>query len=144
MVKLVTSDALLRNISLGLDLTPEPLTVKGDPIELRQVVLNLLLNAMDAVAECVRENRTVIVQTRAGNDRTARVSVQDTGPGLRDDTRDLIFEPFYTTKLGGMGMGLSIARSILEAHGGTIVARNNRTRGATFNVTLPLVNERAG
>ena len=144
VVKLVTSDALLRNISLGLDLAPEPLTVKGDPIELRQVVLNLLLNAMDAVAECVRENRTVIVQTRAGNDRTARVSVQDTGPGLRDDTRDLIFEPFYTTKPGGMGMGLSIARSILEAHGGSIVARNNRTRGATFNVTLPLVNERAG
>jgi signal transduction histidine kinase len=141
VVKLVTSDALLRNVSLGLDLTPEPLTVKGDGIELRQVVLNLLLNAMDAVAECAREERTVIVQTRGGGDGTARVSVQDTGTGLRDDTRDLIFEPFYTTKPGGMGMGLSIARSILEAHGGTIGAGNNRTRGATFNVSLPLVNE---
>ncbi len=141
VVKLVTSDALLRNVSLGLDLAREPLTVKGDPVELRQVILNLLLNAMDAVAESNREERTVIVQTRAGEDTTARVSVQDTGIGLRDDMRDLIFEPFYTTKPNGMGMGLSIARSILEVHGGTIGASNNPTRGATFHVSLPLVNE---
>jgi signal transduction histidine kinase len=86
-------------------------------------------------------NRTVVVLTRRQGQETARVSVEDAGTGLGEGTHELIFEPFYTTKAAGMGMGLSIARSIVEAHGGLIWATNNRTHGATFHFTLPLAEE---
>jgi two-component system, LuxR family, sensor kinase FixL len=111
---------------------------------LQQVVLNLLLNAMEAMAECVEGDRTVTVRTRNTTAKTVHVSVQDTGPGLRDDTQELVFEPFYTTKPDGMGMGLSISRSIIEAHGGVIWVANNPARGTTFHFTLPWASGRSG
>jgi signal transduction histidine kinase len=137
VVKLVSSDAVIRNVTVTLDVDPEPTIVYGDRVQLQQVVLNLLLNAMEAMAECVGDDRLVTVSTKNIRTQTVQVSVQDTGPGLRAGTQELIFEPFYTTKPAGMGMGLAITRSIIEAHGGVIWASNTPTRGATFYFTLP-------
>jgi signal transduction histidine kinase/integral membrane sensor domain MASE1 len=137
VVKLVSSDAVIRNVTVTFDFDPQPACVHGDRVQLQQVVLNLLLNAMEAMAECAEGDRTVTVCTRNTEAKTVHVSVQDTGPGLRDDTQELVFEPFYTTKPEGMGMGLAISRSIIEAHGGVIWVANNPTRGTTFHFTLP-------
>jgi signal transduction histidine kinase len=101
-------------------------------------VLNLLLNAMEAVMECGLEHREVTVRTRLTEAPAVQVSVEDAGTGLRSGTETLVFEPFFTTKQSGMGMGLSIARSIVEAHGGAIWAVNNDPRGAIFHFTVPL------
>jgi two-component system sensor kinase FixL len=137
VAKLVNSDAVIRNVTITLDFDPKPAIVHGDRVQLQQVVLNLLLNAMEAMAECVGGDRTVTVRIRNIEAKTVHVSVQDSGPGLRDGTQELVFEPFYTTKPAGMGMGLSIARSIIETHGGVIWATNNPTRGVTCHFTLP-------
>lgn len=116
--------------------------MSGDRIQLQQVILNLLLNAMEAVSECAGENRIIAVRTQSIDAlRTARLAVEDAGTGLRPGTEDLVFEPFFTTKPAGMGMGLAIARSIIEAHGGLIWVTNNPVRGATFQFTLPLAHE---
>ena len=138
VVKLVSSDALIRNITISLDLAAETPTVNADRVQLQQLVLNLLLNAMEAMTESGREHRRVIVHTRLTEAPAVHVAIEDAGTGLRPGTEDLVFEPFYTTKQSGMGMGLSIARSIVEAHGGAIWAANNGTRGATFHFTVPL------
>jgi signal transduction histidine kinase len=137
VAKLVSSDAVVRNVTVRLDCDPQPALVHCDRVQLQQVILNLLLNAMEAMAECIEGNRTVTVRTRNSDAKTVQVSVEDTGPGLQNGSQELIFEPFYTTKPAGMGMGLSIVRSIIEAHGGAIWAVNNPTCGATFHFTLP-------
>jgi signal transduction histidine kinase len=139
--RLLRSDVVIRGATLRFEPDPEPLTVIGDRVQIRQVVLNLLVNAMEATAEAGGAERAVVVRTERTGTDYARIFVQDTGPGLRDDTRDRIFEPFYTSKASGMGMGLPIARSIVEAHGGAISAANNSGRGATFIVVLPLDRE---
>jgi signal transduction histidine kinase len=137
VVKLVSSDAVIRNITVTLDVDPEPTIVHGDHVQLQQVVLNLLLNAMEAIAEGSGGERLIVVRTRNLETRTVHVSVQDTGPGLQDGIQELVFEPFYTRKPAGLGMGLSIVRLIIEAHGGAIGVTNNPTCGATFYFTLP-------
>jgi C4-dicarboxylate-specific signal transduction histidine kinase len=138
VIQLLSSDAILRNVNLKLNLHAEPLTVRGDPVQLRQVVMNLVINALEAVSESPEAGRTVIVRTARTEEDAVHVSVVDAGPGLHEGTETRVFEPFYTTKPAGMGMGLSIAKSIVEAHGGLIWARNNRDRGVTFQFTLPL------
>ena len=143
VVRLVSSDAIIRNVSLTLDLGTGSPIVRGDRVQLQQVVLNLLVNGLEAVAECAGDERSVVVRARDTDVQTVHVSVEDAGPGLRPGTEALVFEPFYTTKPAGMGMGLAIARSIVEAHGGLIWAANNATRGAAFHVALPLTGERA-
>jgi signal transduction histidine kinase len=140
VVKLLGSDAIIRNVSVALELEPMLPMARGDRVQLQQVVLNLLLNAMDAIAEGDGGDRTVLVRTRNTGGQTLHVAVQDAGSGVRDGTLDLVFEPFYTTKPTGMGMGLAISRSIIEAHGGVIWAANNPTRGATFHFALPVAN----
>ncbi len=139
IVDLLRSDAIIRNVRIVLHLNNGDLTVLGDRVELQQVILNLVLNAMDAVCEMPDGDRTVLVRT-LHSPQAVSVMVQDAGPGLRPGTEDLVFEPFYTTKPSGMGMGLSIARSIVEAHGGWIRA-SNRERGATFEVRLPVASQ---
>ncbi|WP_454624880.1 sensor histidine kinase [Bradyrhizobium cenepequi] len=114
------------------------LRVKGDPIQLQQVILNLIVNAIDAVSESQGEKREVVVMTKAWGDQ-AEVLVGDSGPGIAADHFKEIFDPFFTTKAHGMGMGLAIARTIVEAHHGQITAENGSSSGAVFRIRLPLV-----
>jgi two-component system sensor kinase FixL len=97
-----------------------------------------LLNAFDAMRDCPVNERRVVLQAERDGERMTKVAVRDRGPGLRGDKIDKIFQPFYTTKRDGLGMGLSISRSIIEAHGGRLWAENNPDRGATFYFTVPV------
>jgi signal transduction histidine kinase len=124
-------------VDLSFTITPEPLPIRGDRIQLQQVVLNLIVNAADAMSEIPRPERKVTIRTTRVRD-LAEVSISDAGPGIPPDKLKEVFEPFFTTKAHGMGMGLSIARTIIEAHGGHIVAENQVGGGAVFRVTLPL------
>jgi two-component system sensor kinase FixL len=138
VVGLVANDATIRNVAIRLDLASESARVRGDRVQIQQVLLNLLLNAMDAMAEVPAEKRLALVTTAlATAEGAVHLAVRDTGAGLADPDR--VFEPFYTTKPAGMGMGLSIARSIVAAHGGRIWAHDNAGAGATFTFSLPLV-----
>src|SRR5262249_24807788 len=130
VASMVVTDALLRNVTLELDLAPELPPVSGDRVELQQVVLNLVMNALDAVSEASDRPRTVVVRTRALEGGAVQVDVTDSGPGLAPDTLLTIFEPFVSTKPSGMGMGLSVSRSIVTAHEGKIWAENNASGGA--------------
>ena len=138
VAKLLSSDAIIRNVSVRLELDPDPAIVSGDGVQLQQVVLNLLLNAMDAMNESAGDGRTVTVRTEHSDTGAIHVSVQDAGTGFRQGTQHLVFEPFYTTKPSGMGMGLAISKSIIEAHGGLIWAGDNALGGATFHFSIPV------
>jgi len=139
VVRLLSSDAIIRNVSVTLDLAAEPVHVHGDRIQLQQVMLNLLLNAMEATAERSGPERSVVVRTEITTMlETVHLAVEDTGVGLGPGVSELVFEPFYTTKPAGMGMGLAIVRSIVEAHGGVVWAMQNPTAGATFHVAMPV------
>ena len=112
--------------------------IRGDRVQLQQVILNLILNAIEAMGD--NEPRDLLIETREKDGANILVSVSDSGPGLDPATVDRLFEPFYTTKKGGMGIGLSLCRSIIEAHEGRIWARQNAARGSTFQFTLPVAN----
>jgi signal transduction histidine kinase len=140
----VTSDVMLlvrpesRSRSVLLEFAPAddlPL-VRGDKVHLQQVVLNLVFNGMEAMADVQGEKRVSVHATK-NESGSVEVAVSDTGPGILPDRLPRLFDPFFSTKKEGMGLGLSIARSLVEAHGGTIWAENNRERGATFRFTLP-------
>jgi two-component system sensor kinase FixL len=133
VVTLLSSDLLINNVTVTLDLADDLPPVDGDCVQIQQVMLNLLLNAIDAVKN--RPDRTIVVQTRWR--QAVHVSVRDAGPGLAPGTHELVFQPFYTTKSAGMGMGLAISHSIIEAHSGLIWATDNPTGGATFHFALP-------
>jgi two-component system sensor kinase FixL len=107
-------------------------------VQLQQVVLNLLLNAMDALDDTPPARRLVTVRARPVG-ATVEVAVSDTGPGIPADKLSRVFEPFFTTKPTGLGMGLAISRNIIEAHGGRLWADSNEAGGATFTLTLPVV-----
>jgi signal transduction histidine kinase len=137
-IAIVRPDALSREIQLDVDLAETARPILGDRVHLQQVLLNLLMNAMDAVAAMPAERRRVRVRT-SQRDGEIRLAVADTGTGIPADRISKIFEPFYTTKTEGqgMGMGLAIARSIVEAHGGRMSAENNGG-GATVWFSLPV------
>jgi hypothetical protein len=113
------------------------IAIKGDSTQLQQVVLNLIMNAVEAMVSSDVSSRRLAVRTEAVEGQ-ALVSIADNGPGLDTDDPDRVFEAFFSTKAEGIGMGLSICRSIIEAHGGRIWATNNRVRGSVFSFTLPL------
>jgi two-component system sensor kinase FixL len=138
VVALVHSDAILQNVKVVLELDDRVRPVRGDKVQLQQIVLNLLLNAFDAMKECPVSEREVKLEMEHYGANLIRVAVSDSGTGLSGDKLDKIFEPFYTTKREGLGMGLSICRSIIAAHGGRIWAENNPDRGATFSFTVPV------
>ncbi|WFU18526.1 ATP-binding protein [Bradyrhizobium sp. CB3481] len=135
---LVSGLAHARAVTVESVLSTEALPVQGDRIQLQQVLLNLILNATDAMATLDKSRRKVTVRTARDSD-IAQVEVVDNGPGLLAGS-DEIFEPFYTTKPSGMGMGLSIARTIVEAHEGEISAENRAGRGTVFRIRLPLAS----
>jgi signal transduction histidine kinase len=129
--------AIAREVGLTNFIAPAPLPVKGDLIQLQQVILDLIVNAMDAMSGMPSAERRITVSTaRDGN--SAELSVSDAGPGIPVEKLKEVFEPFFTTKPQGMGMGLSIARTIVEAHCGWLSAENRAGRGAAFRMRLPL------
>ena len=136
VVELVSTEAALRNIILSFDFDHGPVLANGDRVQLQQVILNLLHNAMEAMAEQQQAPRSILIGCHRYHHAIV-VSVRDSGPGLSAGTEHLVFEPFYTTKQGGMGMGLSIVRSIVEAHGGMIHATNVADGGALVEFQLP-------
>jgi two-component system sensor kinase FixL len=141
VVRLMQSDAISRGISLSLELAADSPTVRGDRVQLQQVVLNLVLNGLDAMHEPGAGERTLVIRTaRDGADAVA-VSVQDAGIGIDEKNVDQLFHPLFTTKTEGLGMGLAIARTIVDAHGGRLHAANNVTAGATFQFSLPVSRE---
>ena len=132
---LVAHDLKARQVEATLELPEDPCIISGDHVLLQQVLVNLLINAMDAMVETPPARRHVTIEADSKLD-DVEISVRDTGPGVPADVADTLFRPFVTTKSHGMGMGLTIAQTIIHAHGGTIEARNNPEGGATFAVTL--------
>ncbi|HJZ68546.1 MAG TPA: PAS domain S-box protein, partial [Blastocatellia bacterium] len=137
--------AIARNrIAINTDLINEVIPVQGDRVQLQQVVVNLILNAVDAMSS--DENTTRKLSIRVEQDQAdggVLVQVRDSGPGIDPEKVDRIFEPFYTTKTSGVGMGLAICRSIINGHGGRLWAEANEPRGAVFQFTLPAAQEAA-
>jgi signal transduction histidine kinase len=141
--RIVRSDALLRGISLEIEVkTPLPLLL-AERLQLQQAIINLILNAFDAVAPISDEARAVRIDALAMDESdSVELLVRDTGVGIAPEAIPHIFDPFFTTKPQGMGMGLAIAKSIIDAHGGTLSASPNSERGTTFAIRLPIANER--
>jgi PAS domain S-box-containing protein len=135
--KLVYREAFSKDVVLVLDLADGLPHVRGDAIHLEQVVLNLILNGTEAMAELDRQSRQLRILTAKHNENAVRISVRDQGTGIDQAHIASIFEAFFTTKPEGMGMGLSICRSIIEAHGGRLWAENNPDQGATVSFTIP-------
>ena len=139
--RIVHGDANLHNVTVHLDLASGVRPVKGDSVQLQQVILNLMLNAFSAMSATGLDGaRRLIVRTSSVDESNVLVEVQDNGTGINRETLESIFEPFVTTKPEGLGMGLSICRSIIERHDGKITAANNPDRGATFSIVLPVTS----
>jgi C4-dicarboxylate-specific signal transduction histidine kinase len=142
VVALVSSDVLRSKIELRAELAADLPPVTGDRIQLQQVILNLILNARDAMSEVQTYPRELLIASRKNESGEAVVAVQDCGKGLDANDAERIFEPFFTTKAEGMGLGLSISRRIIEDHGGRMWATANANKGATIQFTLPPSNGR--
>ena len=136
-IRLVGNDAMLRNVSVKVEPFPGLAAVLGDRIQLYQLALNLIMNGLDAVAERSPGNRWVLVRTAEADGGGVELRVEDSGKGIAEGDLVRVFEPFYTTKPDGLGMGLSISRSIVQAHGGRIWADSRAGGGAIFRCVLP-------
>jgi C4-dicarboxylate-specific signal transduction histidine kinase len=141
VARLVGGDVARRHVSLRLELAPRLPRVRGDRVQLQQVVLNLVLNGLDAMQESAFGGRALVLRTGQEGPAAVRIAVRDFGVGIDETDRDHIFEAFYTTKSAGLGMGLAIAHSIVEVHGGRLEAENNPDGGATISFTLPISEE---
>jgi signal transduction histidine kinase len=139
----LSAQAAARRITLSIRMTPRSPQIKGDRIQLQQVILNLVMNGMDAIGADGRREREIIGRTAQTDTALAEVSIEDSGPGVPADRERQIFEPFFTTKATGMGMGLAIARTIIERHGGRIWVENKGAGGAIFRFTLPVARRPA-
>ncbi len=137
-VRMVSHDAVLRSCQVETSLDSNLRTVEADPIQLQQVLLNLVINAFDAMRDTPSFRRKVVIATQSKGDGTICASVRDYGVGISTEMQASLFDPFFTTKNDGLGMGLAIARSILESHGGTIAAKNAGGGGARFEFILPV------
>jgi signal transduction histidine kinase len=136
-IEFLSTLAIARKLELVSGITPDALPILGDRVQLQQVILNLVANGIDAMMDTPSEDRVISIQT-SRVEKFAELSVSDCGPGIPEDKIKEVFEPFFTSKAGGMGMGLSIARTIMEAHNGRIWAEN-QPGGATFWINLPLI-----
>jgi PAS domain S-box-containing protein len=136
VVTLTEREVQRSNVTLYMELAPDLPPVTGDRVQLQQVVLNLFLNGIEAMRGLENRERNLIVRTQRGEGGEVRVAVQDSGIGFDPHSAERMFDPFHTTKPGGLGMGLSISRSIVESHGGRLWAVSNDGPGATFQFTL--------
>jgi two-component system, LuxR family, sensor kinase FixL len=141
---LAETDARLHNIRLRIDADDALPTVYADPIQLQQVVLNLVRNAIDAMADAPEDRREVVLMTRRSEDGEIEITVADHGSGLAPEATEHLFNPFFTTKSGGTGLGLAISKSIVRAHGGRLWHTPNEGSGARFHFTLPVSPARKG
>jgi signal transduction histidine kinase len=141
-ISFLSALAVARKVELASLIEPAPLPIVADRIQLQQVILNLVVNAIDAMSGTPRENRIVSLRT-SRVENFAELSISDRGPGIPAERLKDVFEPFFTTKAEGMGMGLSIARTIVEAHNGQVSALNAPEAGAVFRVILPIARHAA-
>jgi signal transduction histidine kinase len=140
-VLFVRSDAVERHCAIVTDLDPKQPMVKANPVLLQQVLLNIIINAFDAMRETPVPERRVIIRTECEIGGSVRVSVRDFGTGLPTENPERIFEHFFSTKHDGLGMGLAIVRSIITSHGGDLAAVNAEGGGACVYFSLPAVTE---
>ena len=139
VLKLMRSDLINQKVTVNCELARHLPTVTGDPVQLQQVLLNLVVNACDAMVDCNTPKRRLLIRTGTGNENGAvLVSVTDRGGSIPEEKMEQIFEPFFTTKEKGMGLGLSVCRTIIAAHRGKLWAANNADCGATFHFSLPI------
>jgi two-component system sensor kinase FixL len=138
VARLVAADAVLRGVVIELELAPDLPPVAADRVQLQQVVMNLILNGLDAMRDSAVGGRILLLRTAREGEGSVAVTVEDSGAGIASTELGQVFDAFYTTKANGLGMGLAIVKSIVEAHGGRVEARNNPTGGATFSFALPI------
>jgi signal transduction histidine kinase len=138
---LAQNEARRRRVSLRTDFAANLPSVLGDRVQLQQVILNLVMNGIEAMSSGSNESRQLLIKTQRDDSDQVLVSVRDSGIGLDPNLADRLFEAFFTTKTDGMGMGLSISRSIIEAHGGRLWATPNVGSGATFQFAIPTGSE---
>ncbi len=141
VLKLVRSDLVNQGVTAQTELAPGLPVLHGDRVQLQQVLLNLVINACDAMSGVATADRQFIVRTKPAYGQGVEASVSDCGDGIPADKLEQVFEPFFTTKAHGMGLGLSVCRTIITAHGGKLWVTNNAARGATFHFTLPAEGE---
>jgi signal transduction histidine kinase len=137
VISLIHSEVIKNGVAVGTELAETLPRIRGDRVQLQQVILNLLINAIQAMSDLEAGKRELHVSTALIESEGVRIAVRDTGPGLRPQDLERLFVPFYTTKPNGMGMGLSICRSIIEDHGGRLWATRHAPRGALFQFTIP-------
>jgi signal transduction histidine kinase len=137
VVAMVRHDCRRRLISLDCDIADNLPQVCGEKVRIEQVLLNLLLNAMDSLQHVGPDNRHIRMAVALADDGMVDISVSDSGPGIPPDLMERIFENFFSTKSDGMGLGLALSRSIAESHGGKLLARNAPEGGACFHLILP-------
>jgi two-component system sensor kinase FixL len=138
VLRMASPDALLHSCQLETSLDPNLPAIDGDPVQLQQILLNLAINAFDAMRDIPALKRKVVIATQSNGDGTVRASVRDYGVGISDEMQDRLFDPFFSTKTEGLGMGLAIVRSIVQSHGGTITAENADGGGTRFEFVLPV------
>ena len=137
VIGLARSAIAKNGVSVQTRLAEGLLAVQGDRVQLQQVVLNLILNAVEAMSAVDEGVRELLLSTEQSETYGVLVAVRDSGPGIDPERREHVFDAFYTTKSSGVGMGLSICRSIIGAHGGRLWVDENEPRGAVFQFTLP-------
>jgi signal transduction histidine kinase len=137
VLELTRGEATKNGVSVRTQFAEPSPVIQADPEQLQQVILNLIINAFEAMISMREGERELLICTEKSDSNGALVAVRDSGPGLDLETVDRLFEAFYTTKVQGMGIGLAICRSIIQAHGGRLWARANVPRGAIFQFTLP-------
>ena len=137
VILLTAGEAKANNVAVRTEFAAGLPKVRGDRIQLQQVILNLVLNAIQAIGASGERPRDVLIKTQVAEKHSVSVEVQDTGPGMDSENASHAFEAFYTTKSGGLGMGLSICRSIVEAHDGKITITPNDPRGLTVGLAVP-------
>jgi signal transduction histidine kinase len=138
VILLCKSELEGRHVEVDLELSENLPAVTGDPIQIEQVIMNLVRNGLEAMEGIPEESRRLRIKTLRPSDNLVEVEVSDCGKGIGPGDLDRVFEPFFTTKPEGMGMGLAISRSIIQAHRGRLWASANENQGCTFHFALPL------
>jgi two-component system, LuxR family, sensor kinase FixL len=136
-IAMTRTDSAARQVKVTVQIPPQLPEAQGDRVHLQQVLLNLILNGMDAMSNIPKSRRSLVVRVRETKNSNLQVDVTDQGAGIAPEVAERIFEPFFTTKSNGMGMGLAISQSIIEAHGGDIWVDSKPGKGTTFSFILP-------